>query len=394
MLKLKYVGIVLLGGALCLYPASIWAWQDAEEPAAEDTASASESEPTDSEDAEADSAAPAEAASEGDDFATLFGQWKELLTDLRALQDEYKIARPDERPALVDQFNQLVAQGDELAPRLRAAAEAAYVANPEGDMDVAGFLVSVVVTGLERGDAAEALRVAELLIAHDFSNKSIFNEAGIAAFQAGEGAKALEFFQKAEEANVLDPQGKKHQREQQARNREAEADDLPRVLLKTSKGDITLELFENEAPNTVANFISLVESGFYNELTFHRVLEGFMAQGGCPTGDGTGGPGYNIACECYDENHREHFEGSLSMAHAGRNTGGSQFFITFGPTPHLDGKHTVFGRVVEGMDVVDSLQLRDPMAAAPAEPDTITEATVIRKRDHEYQPEKVGDSPG
>ena len=115
------------------------------------------------------------------------------------------------------------------------------------------------------------------------------------------------------------------------------------MLIKTNKGDIEVELFENEAPNTVANFITLVEKGFYNGLSFHRVLPNFMAQGGDPKGDGTGGPGYTIADECSGPNHRLHFRGSLSMAKEARpDTGGSQFFITFVPTSHLDGIHTVF----------------------------------------------------
>ncbi|MCB2084736.1 MAG: peptidylprolyl isomerase, partial [Sphingomonadaceae bacterium] len=205
-----------------------------------------------------------------------------------------------------------------------------------------------------------------------FANKAIFNEAGMAAFYAGDGEKAVDYFQKAEEAGVLSANGEKHKKEQIVRNEEAEADDLPRVMLSTNKGDITLELFENQAPNTVANFIELVESDFYNGLPFHRVIEGFMAQGGDPNGDGTGGPGYNIACECYEEDHRDHFTGSLSMAHAGQDTGGSQFFITFAPTPHLDGKHTVFGRVIDGMDVVNSLQA----TTAGEDPDKIVEAKV------------------
>lgn len=179
------------------------------------------------------------------------------------------------------------------------------------------------------------------------------------------------------------------EREQQLRAAEAQADDLPRVLIKTTKGDMTLELYENEAPNTVANFISLVEKGFYNGLTFHRVIEGFMAQGGCPTGSGTGGPGYRIACECYKPEARHHFDATLSMAHAGRDTNGSQFFITFGPTPHLDGKHTVFGRVIEGRDVLDKIARAQPGGRGP-EPDRMTEVKVIRKREHAYEPVKAG----
>src|SRR5690606_2930191 len=130
--------------------------------------------------------------------------------------------------------------------------------------------------------------------------------------------------------------------------------------------------------------ITLVEDQFYDGLTFHRVLPHFMAQGGDPNGDGSGGPGYEIPCECYKPEARMHFRGSLSMAHAGRDTGGSQFFITFLPTAHLNGRHTVFGRVIEGLDVLDQLQRRDPESASAPEPDKIVKAEVLRKRDHEY----------
>jgi cyclophilin family peptidyl-prolyl cis-trans isomerase len=167
---------------------------------------------------------------------------------------------------------------------------------------------------------------------------------------------------------------------------------LPQVLLETSQGDVVLELFEDNAPNTVANFINLVEAGKYNGLKFHRVIDGFMAQGGCPKGDGTGGPGYHIKCECYRKDAQKHERGVISMAHAGRDTGGQQFFITFAKTSHLDGKHTVFGKVVKGMDKVDKLtrtQDRFGDEIAGAKPDLIKKATVVQKRSHEYKPETL-----
>lgn len=117
--------------------------------------------------------------------------------------------------------------------------------------------------------------------------------------------------------------------------------------------EVIIDLFEKDAPNTVANFEKLIKDGFYDGLSFHRVIEGFMAQGGCPTGTGTGGPGYTINCEI---NPNKHERGSLSMAHAGRNTGGSQFFIVYQPQPHLDGQHTVFGKVIQGMEHVDTFK--------------------------------------
>ena len=130
---------------------------------------------------------------------------------------------------------------------------------------------------------------------------------------------------------------------------------MSKVIFETDEGTITFELFSNDAPNTVDNFIKLVNEGFYNGLAFHRVIPGFMAQGGCPNTregsngmPGTGGPGYSIKCEI---NPKKHLKGSLSMAHAGKDTGGSQFFIVYEPQPHLDGVHTVFGKT-ENMDVV------------------------------------------
>ena len=133
-----------------------------------------------------------------------------------------------------------------------------------------------------------------------------------------------------------------------------------RAIMHTDKGDIQIELFAAQAPKTVNNFVFLAREGFYNGTTFHRVIGGFMAQGGDPTGTGTGGPGYKWADEQSALALKHEGEGILSMANAGANTNGSQFFITYGPTPHLNGKHAVFGRVVGGMDAAKSLRERDP----------------------------------
>jgi len=132
--------------------------------------------------------------------------------------------------------------------------------------------------------------------------------------------------------------------------------------MTTAKGVIWIKLYNDETPNTVANFATLVNDGYYNGLNFHRVIPGFMAQGGCPHGTGTGGPGWAIPCETALNKHK-HVKGTLSMAHAGPNTGGSQFFICFASTPHLDGVHTVFGGIesddAESMAVLDSIAMRD-----------------------------------
>jgi len=131
--------------------------------------------------------------------------------------------------------------------------------------------------------------------------------------------------------------------------------------IKLAKGgEIIIQFLPEEAPNTVANFEKLANEGFYNGLTFHRVIPGFVAQGGCPNGSGTGGPGYTINCET-STNVTKHEKGVLSMAHAGKNTGGSQFFIVFEQQPHLNGVHTVFGKVIEGMEYVDAIKAQDKM---------------------------------
>ena len=146
------------------------------------------------------------------------------------------------------------------------------------------------------------------------------------------------------------------------------------VHFETDKGELVVELFEQESPGTVANFVGLatgtkewtdpktgqsVTRPFYDGLTFHRVIDDFMIQGGCPLGTGTGGPGFTIKCET--GNGKKHQRGSLSMAHRGPDTGGSQFFICHSPQPHLDGKHTVFGQVVEGLEVIDAIRGGDKM---------------------------------
>ena len=143
---------------------------------------------------------------------------------------------------------------------------------------------------------------------------------------------------------------------------EEEMAKLNYAKVTTNKGVIWLRLFNDEVPNTVANFTHLIQDGFYNGLSFHRVISGFMAQGGCPLGTGTGGPKWRIPCETALNTHT-HKKGTLSMAHAGPNTGGSQFFICFGDCPHLNGVHTVFGQI-EGEDsfaVLNSIKQSDVM---------------------------------
>jgi peptidyl-prolyl cis-trans isomerase B (cyclophilin B) len=137
---------------------------------------------------------------------------------------------------------------------------------------------------------------------------------------------------------------------------------MTKALIETTKGNFEVEFFDADAPNTVKNFVSLAQKGYYNGLKFHRVIDDFVIQGGDPTGTGAGGPGYSIACETSGGN-QKHIDGALSMAHAGKDTGGSQFFVVLNKNScgHLDRKHTVFGKTVKGLEVVKKIQQGDKM---------------------------------
>jgi cyclophilin family peptidyl-prolyl cis-trans isomerase len=264
---------------------------------------------------------------------------------------------------------------------------------------------------VEQDNYEPAVPIARTLIDNGYDNPRVYNLGGIAAFCINDFDDAEKWLSEGDKHSVLDVDAKQFltyvkqykelwQTEQELREAEAKADDLPRVLLTTTHGDIVLELFENEAPNTVANFISLIEKEFYNGVKFHRVLPHFMAQGGDPDGDGTGGPGYTIPDETDQSDYRNHFRGNLSMAKTNApDSGGSQFFLMFRPSGpaagyNLNGKHTVFGRVIDGIDVLARIQRMDPDKPEPGvQADKIIEAKVLRKRKHDYVPKKAGEEP-
>lgn len=335
-------------------------------------------------------------------YQRVMEDWKTVLKDLRKLKLQYQSAAAGADQAKIQQeWKDLITKGNDIVGSLEAAGIKAYVESPNEDAELSRFLVKLADDAIQRDDYAAAKRITDVLIEYQCPDKQIYDSAAIAAFVLNDYDTAEKYFKQAKDLGVqsdtskqLEPLVKQYRelwaKEKEIREAEAKADDLPRVKLTTTKGVIVLELFENEAPETVGNFVSLVEKGFYNGLNFHRVLKGFMAQGGDPKGDGTGGPEYRIFGEQSRPNHRNHFQGSLSMAHTGDpDTGGSQFFITFRQTPHLNGLHTCFGRVIEGMDVLPKLQRRDPQAANAPTPDSIMKAEVVRKRDHVYQPHKV-----
>jgi cyclophilin family peptidyl-prolyl cis-trans isomerase len=344
--------------------------------------------------------APAQEKSPADQFQSVHREWNAVEKQLTDLQNDYQKAAPTAREPIKKQYEELVERSKQLLSQLASTAEAAYIAEPNKDNDVLRILIGIMSHNYRQDDYEAALKIAKLLDDNKCPERAFYAIAGPAAYSSDNFELAERYLLLGDRANKLDSSAKDMlaelpaqkmawTKEQAIREKEAAAADLPRVKLDTSKGTIVIELFENEAPQAVGNFVSLVDKKYYDGLTFHRVLPGFMAQGGDPTGSGSGGPGYKIYCECEKPEARKHFRGTLSMAHAGKDTGGSQFFLTFRPTTHLDGRHTAFGRVIDGFDVLAKLQRRDPQSPNPPTPDKIIEAKILRKRDHAYEPTKV-----
>jgi len=349
-------------------------------------------------------AAPPDKAAAQAEFDAASTEMRTLFSELSALQSQYHLPDAD-KEAIEAKYGELAPRAAAAGIRLENAALALAIVDPNATE--ARKISAESVGGAVKADAPEvALEKAAKLDAAGVAAVDTLLMAAQAAMAVSRPDEAAAWLAKAGKAGApsaqvqkavaaIDRERPKIEAEMAKRQAEAAADDLPRVRLSTSVGDVVVELFENEAPNTVANFISLVEKGFYDGTPFHRVIGGFMAQGGDPTGTGTGGPGYTIACEVDAPGARQHFRGTLSMAHAGRDTGGSQFFLTFRPTEHLDGKHTVFGRVIEGFDVLPKIMRTTDDQGRPVagiQPDTIVKAEMVRKRNHPYVPESKPDT--
>ena len=335
---------------------------------------------------------PAKAKAE---FAEASRTMKELIAELTVLQADYHRPGGDKK-GIEAKFNATKEKAQATSERLETSAFALAMVEPKNE--AAREITGAVVAGaLQSDDPKKALTLIDMLDKAGAASDGMMMMGASAAMllsdldaaKAWLGKAVAAGMQKAKVADLeqaIEDERPKVKDEMAKRAAEAKADDLPRVKITTTKGDVVVELFENEAPNTVANFISLVGKGFYDGTVFHRVIGGFMAQGGDPTGSGRGGPGYTIECEVDKPGARKHFLGSLSMAHAGPDTGGSQFFLTFRPTEHLDGKHTVFGRVIEGFAVLPKLTRTEGEMASGGPPDKIVKAEVVRKRNHPYEP--------
>ncbi|MDB4544954.1 peptidylprolyl isomerase [bacterium] len=321
----------------------------------------------------------------------LLQQWQTLDGKMTAKEAELKSttpnaaqptetppAEPQDREKLTAEYTELLAQAETLITKLQTQAKAQMVANPN-DSEATRTLLAIMLNNAQFGRDARVLKLGDSLISQGINPQ---------------------YFVMASRSERLSISARELFDELLLRHAEAKQNDLPRVRLSTTQGDIVIELYENEAPDTVGNFISLVESGYYKDRLFHRVIDGFMAQGGGfklqggveVDGDG---PGYAIPCECNSPEKRLHFTNCISMAHAGTNTGGAQFFLTLSRTDMLDGRHTCFGRIIAGMDVLAAVKkthIPTPQTEQPIEgvqKDKIISAEVIRKRDHEYKPDKI-----
>lgn len=338
---------------------------------------------------------------EGQAFRDALDRWREAASELRKMVGaKVKKETSDQQRSRVDAAARA---SDAKLDELIAAAKTAYEKDPS-DKAIENFLgyITNLIGAFDRLD--EALEIALLLDQQGVDTTDLHNFIGRAACEVGDFDLAEKHWKKAAEADAIDGDGKTYlaklaewrprvEAELAQRKTEAEADQNPQVRFRTTRGDFVVELYEDEFPNTVNNFVYLVEQGYYINQSFFRVVSGFGATAGCPLGNGTGGPGHVIANEAASTGkNRAHLRGALSMVTTKEGAHGSQFFIKYRLTsggPETD--MPVFGRVISGMDTVSRLQRAEPFTRLKqASPDKILEARMLRKHDHEYFPEAVG----
>ncbi len=333
---------------------------------------------------------------------------REHLKKMREVVIRFNVSPDHAAASWKEKYNALVVEGSELHDRFIRAAIAEYRQNLETKQPIGEMLFKILERNIERDRYEGMVEVARTLIDGGYQHENLRGYLTMAAYALCQFEIVEPNLNKLIESGVvsqqllrirenLDQLKKDWAEELEYRRKDASGEPLPRALLRTTKGDIEVELFENQAPETVANFIFLAESGFYDHHLFHRVIQHFMAQTGDPNGDGTGGPGYTIYDESGRPDHRKFFRGSLGMAMTAEpNSGGSQFFITFLPTFDLNGQYTVFGRVTKGIEVLSNLRRVDPEAKdkkgdedKDVPLDELIEVRILSKRDHEYLPHKV-----
>jgi cyclophilin family peptidyl-prolyl cis-trans isomerase len=355
-----------------------------------------------------------------------FTELSALIRNNDRLIDRHYIGMPVsdvERQLLFQgEIKRLKKENELLVQLLEPAAIAAFRENPNGSRAAAATVMDLLASKLSPRDRSSkydpkaALKLVETIL--EIKGNDLGREPGVkpepdaeplikVVYQGYLACYGMQKFDRADEyltrlenmpiglrpevRSMLESTKTAWQQEEEMQKQDATAN-LPRVKLETSDGDVLIELFEDQAPETVANFVSLVADGFYDGLEFFQVIPSMYARTGCTENDGTTIPGYRIRNEF--ENARGHFAGTLVMHNDGDNTAGSQFMILHRPDPNLVGKVVAFGRVIEGMDVVYGFKSVNRIRTKGGEAATINKATIVRKRDHEYRPLKLeGEAP-
>lgn len=360
-------------------------------------------------------AAPAPQAAAGTDagMKPAMAKYRQAQADLKsALREAAELQRKylgikttdEEKEEIGERLEKISKVVSKIHPKLFDLAEKAWLEEPSReDGEFLNFIIQVLETRMTVGEYERANAIMQGLISLKIPEilPDLYDAAGEIAFMLNDFEQAARFFELAEQNKVLSERcaGFKKDlsyyrsswaKESVFRQQDSEKKDLPRVTLDTTKGKIVLELYEDQTPNTVANFVYLVEKGYYDGMFFEQVIPGEGAVAGRSLENPDGGPGWTIRDEFDSTNSRNHYRGTISMLRGEPNSAGSTFFISFSPIKDLDGKYVVFGRVVEGMDVLTKLQIMDPVNPDPmAEPDQIEKASAMTKRDHKYRPKII-----
>lgn len=331
---------------------------------------------------------------------------KSALREAAELQRKYLGIKTteEEKEEIGEKLEKISKVVSKIHPKLFDLAEKAWLEEPSReDGEFLNFIIQVLETRMTVGEYERANAIMQGLISLKIPDilPDLYDAAGEIAFMLNDFEQAARYLELAEQNKVLSERcaGFKKDlsyyrtswaKESVFRQQDSEKKYLPRVTLDTTKGKIVLELYEDQTPNTVANFVYLVEKGFYDGMFFEEVIPGVGAFAGRSLENPDGGPGWTIRDEFDATNSRNHYRGTISMMRGEPNSAGSIFFISFSPIKDLDGKYVVFGRVVEGMDVLTKLQIMDPVNPDPmAEPDQIEKASAVTKRDHKYRPKVI-----
>ncbi len=350
----------------------------------------------------------------GKEYESAYARFRDAASDLDQVQYRQQLATDRslaKRDEILNDWMRAIAQGNAALKVWLAKAGEVYASDPDKYHQIGESLVEMLLADVQLDRFDPWLAPAKALIrAKRYESDVLSLSAGLVGLANMDFDFAEECWAPLKQVNKLDgiqlayfeqlgSLKEKWKREQEIRQKESEKNDNPIVELTTSKGRITIELYEDSAPEAVASFIFLVEKGYYNYKAFFRVEQHICAQTGCEKGDGTGNAGYSFPGEAHLPEHRDHFRGSVSVAlgsdpdsrQLNVDSGGAQIFFSFVPLPFLDGKYTVFGRIVEGQPTINLFQVlnlanEEERKDTSKRPDTIFSSKVVRKRDHEYKP--------